>query len=195
MSVPSRIRSFILVALMIPPLHACGGAAPAPAPDAPASARGEVVAGSELRMDSALLGRHMQESEAMIARVRADLAQMRALPPERWSAQLPEHLAVVDSMLSMMQRHEREEGAGMHAPMGPGYAPMTPGHAPMGQGRGMGAAMHESMSGAMHEMHAEMEMLRGASPAVLREWMPAHLEHLEQMVSMMEAMHVRHPGM
>jgi hypothetical protein len=70
-----------------------------------------------------------------------------------------------------MQRHMSEEAGGMmHPPMD---------------------TMHQRMMGEMQALRADVEVLRTASPAVVRERMPAHLQRLEQMLQMMEEMHAR----
>jgi len=151
-----------------------------PAPQVSAAHHVQEMSRTWTQMDSAMMRRHMREADSMMVRVRADVAEMRRLSPEKWPAHLPEHLAVVDSLLSMMRRHMREAGRAMHPNMG---ARM-----------GMDAAMHRRMRAEMEALQADVEVLRRASPAGVRERMPAHLERLEQMLKMMQQMHARMQG-
>jgi len=175
-----RIGAVALLALL---LAACGRTEPVPAPEAP-PARGtqgmHEMHGPGTQMDSAMMRRHMQEADSMMARVRTDMERMRRLSPEQWPAAVPEHLAVMDSMFAMMQRHMSEGGGAMQ------------------QHQHRGAEMHGRMMGEMQAVRAEAVALRSASPAEVRERMPAHLDRLERMLQMMERMmgqmHGSHPG-
>jgi hemerythrin len=138
--------------------------------------------GAAMPMDSAMLRRHMLEEDTMMARMRADVVQMRRLSPDQWPAHMPAHLAVMDAMFAMMQRHMSEEGAAMQQHH-------------MGRGMGMHREMHQRMMGEMQALHSDAEFLRHASPAEMRQRMPAHLDRLDRMLQMMQQMHTQMPGM
>lgn len=163
------------VALLVLGLSACSQSAATPELPAPRARQG--MHGAPMPMDSAIMRRHMQEADSMMVRVRADVAEMRRLSPDQWPAHMPEHLAVVDSMLAMMQRHMSEQAGGMHAQMG------------------MGDELHRRMIAEMQALRSDVEVLRSAPPDVVRERMPAHLERLEQMLRTMQEMHARMRGM
>jgi hypothetical protein len=152
-----------------------------------------------MQQDTAMLRRHMQEEEVLMGQMRADLTRMRGLSPEQWTAHMPEHIAVMDSMFSIMQGHMGEGGAVGQPQMGPGMH--MGGHM---RGRMMGGQMHgHMMSGEMHQrmmsemqaLHADADFLRHASPAEVRERMPAHLDRFQHMLQMMEQMRMHQPGM
>jgi hypothetical protein len=184
-----RTHHFIPVTLLVLGLAACSRPAPPPAPAASPARGMQGMHGAGMPMDSAMMRRHMQEEDSMMARVRADVEQMRRLSPEQQQAHLPEHLAVMDSMFAMMQRHMSGGGGAMQQ------------HQHMGEGMGMHGEMHQRMMGEMQALRADTEALRNASPAEVRERMPAHLERLERMLQMMQQMHPmqhmhsRHQGM
>lgn len=149
----------------------------------PAAAQHTMHEMGGMQMDTAMMRRHMQEADSMVARMRREVHRMHQLAPERWHAQMPEYSATFDSMFAMMQRHKREMEHAME-------------HQHMRER--MGGQMHQQMVRMMSEMtelHSEVRQLRSASPSELRERMPAHLEHMDRTLNSMEEMHARHRGM
>lgn len=178
-------RHVLPATLLVLGLAACGRTQPAPAPAGQGTqVVHEMQGAAGMQMDSAVMRRHMQETDSMMARVRADVEQIRRLSPEEWPARLPEHLAVMDSMFAMMQRHMGGGGGMQHQHMGEGMRRHGEMHQQM-----MGGEMHQRMMGEMQALRADVDALRSASPAEVRERMPAHLERLERMLRMMEQMH------
>lgn len=177
-----RTHHLFPATLLVLGLSACSQPEEAPAPEAPPPGM-QGMQGAGMQMDSAMMRRHMQEADSMMARVRADVEEMRRLSPEQWQARLPDHLSMMDSMHAMMQRHMSEEGGAMQH------------HQHMGEGMGMSGEMHGRMMGELQAIHAETDALRDASSAEVRERMPAHLERIERMLQMMEQMHTQHHSM
>lgn len=180
-------RRLIPAGLLVLGSAACGGTESAPAPADRATEGMPPDRGpAAMQVDSAMLRRHMQEEDALMVRMRADLEQMRRLPSEQWPAHMPEHLAVMDSMFAMMQMQPRMsvDGGMPHHRMG----------AEMHQ-RMMGGEMHARMMGEMQALRADADALRSASPAEMQQRMPAHLDRYERMLQMMEQMHGGRPGM
>jgi hypothetical protein len=125
--------------------------------------------------DTAAMRRHAEEADSVAREMRAHLQEMRALDPAARHDRIGDHTTRVARMLSMMDRHMREMG------MGPGMD-----HGQMGEMMGMSAADHERMDAEMSAVRAEAEALQRASRDEVRERLPAHLDRLEALVSMME---------
>jgi hypothetical protein len=87
----------------------------------------------------------------------------------------------MDSIFAMIQRYMSEGEAAMQQHRG--------------EGMGMMGQMHARMMGEMQALRADTEALRNASPAEVRERMPAHLERTERTLQMMEQMRMHQPGM
>jgi hypothetical protein len=62
-------------------------------------------------------------------------------------------------------------------------------------GHMMSGEMHQRMMSEMQALHADADFLRHASPAEVRERMPAHLDRFQHMLQMMEQMRMHQPGM
>jgi Tfp pilus assembly protein PilV len=128
-----------------------------------------------MHMDSATMARHHAEAQAMTTQMREHIEQMRALPPAEWHDHMGHHTTQVASMLEFMTRHMREMdmGMGMHQDQ-------------MAEMMGMSAAEHQQMMDDMAALRRDTEELQTASPEVVRDRMPAHLDRLENMIRMME---------
>ena len=137
---------------------------------------------SEMHMDAAMMERHADEAEEMAEAVRSHVGQMRERSPSEWHDAMGAHATQVSRMLGLMERQMREMDMGM------GMSDQE-----MGQMMGMSGEGHRAMQEEMAALRADAERLQTASPDEVVERMPAHLDRLERMVTMMEetAEHMR----
>ncbi|CAN5730950.1 hypothetical protein BH23GEM9_BH23GEM9_20380 [soil metagenome] len=135
-----------------------------------------------MAMDSAAMQQHAQEADSVVRAMRQHADRLRQLPPAEWPARMNDHVARVAGMLAMMDRHIREMNVGMGS-----------GHEHMSEMMGMTAEDHTAMMAEMGALRADAETLQTATAAQVTQLMPAHLDRLERMLSMMErgAAHMR----
>jgi hypothetical protein len=130
---------------------------------------------SGMDMDPAVMHRHAQEADSMVAAMRVHVQQMRQLSLDEQHARIGEHVSQISRMLSMTDRHMREMDHGMR---------MDDAH--MGEMMGMSAEEHRHMMEQMGALRSEADRLQTASQAEIRQLMPDHLGRLELMIQMME---------
>jgi hypothetical protein len=135
-----------------------------------------------MAMDSAAMRRHAQEADSIVREMRQHADALRQLPPDAWPSRMNAHVARVAGMLAMMDRHMRE----MNMSMGSAHE-----HA--GEMMDMTAEEHTAMMADLAALRADAETLQTATASRITQLMPAHLDRLERMLSMLErgAAHMR----
>jgi hypothetical protein len=128
-----------------------------------------------MAMDSAAMQRHALEADSVVRAMRQHADQLRQLPPAEWPVRMNDHVARVAGMLAIMDRHMREMNMGMGSDQEHMSAMM-----------GMTAEDHTAMMADMTALRADAETLQTATAAQVTQLMPAHLDRLERMLSMME---------
>jgi len=185
---------FLVPAVLALTLSACAPDQPAPGDEMPAMGT-DTMGGAGMpgampgtmpgiQLDDATMRRNAAEMDSMVVEMRQHVQEMRAETPGEWHARMDQHAPRVSSMLGMMERQVREMDMGMN---------MSDGH--MGQMMGISQEEYRQMMEEMRILRGEVEELQTAPEATVRERMPAHLDRLERVNTMMErsAAHMRRP--
>lgn len=175
------VRNGTTAALMLVALVGVAGCGGADVPDGQAGvgdtsamAGHNMASGEGMAVDTVMMRRHAAELDTLVRGMRKHVAAMRRLPPGEWHARMPEHVPLVARMVALIDRQTSEMDGGMDMSQGT-----------MGEMPGMGGEEFRAMRAEVEALRAEAAQLQTAQRADVTARMPAHIDRIEGLLTMM----------